>query len=856
MKISVLMPVYNAGAYLAQAVESVLRQTHHDIELVIIDDCSTDGSAKTIRRFARRDARVRPVYHAKNQGLAATLNEGLALATSAYVARMDQDDESLPGRLAEQAAFLDAHPDVAVVGSWARNMGRTPDLDRLVRLPFTDAEIKSRLPEQNCLYHPSVMFRRQPVLDAGGYRAEFKNAEDYDLWLRLSRRHALANIPRPLLRYRLSVSGMTMGRKWEQLHYCLLAQESHRNPAASMAELVPLVQARLAALNRQEYFDHVALESVIKLRQLGHGEEAERMFALLAHELSPAACERLALPAPAAEPGARADAPSRFLAGKFFPALLTCLLLMPSLAWIVLDEKVWPWDQAWYGEVSVDLWWTLGHAFKDWWPAMISAFGSKAPGVAWLGQFLVPLGASVGSVEFGLLSLQLLAAGATIALLFQIGTRLWRGDRLGGVFLAVLGAGTPLFAGLTHQFIVEPLQVFTTTWIYWIALTGGKKSRLRLLALTLVAAALAMAVKVTSPLYVVLPGLVIIAQFLQNPLGWCTKRPRGRLCDTLLLALGLVVLFPTLTWYLHNEGTIRDFVKLASSSEVALQYGKLPEFWSKWRFWFTAFQQAFLIPWVGWGLLVLAFSALALRWFARAGAKTPVAWSWRRAVIVAATGELALVLFVFTRQINEETRYLLPLLPAFLVIVGAVFALAPRRWLVFSALAVATGGWAWTHCHALGWRPPDGTLSPWLLALDSDRSHKRDARRLVAVTTTPETSQRIHVCGYETPWLNANSLAFYAAKHRLTVGYRCYYTSLGYAVTDATAAWQRLSDLNTVCFISVEAASQETPPHFLNQVARAILAKVENLPEFRRVPFDSPHHVVLYRHSTWLHENR
>jgi glycosyltransferase involved in cell wall biosynthesis len=233
--------VYNAGPALGRAIESILAQDQPDFELIVIDDGSTDGSRALIGQYQARDERIRPVFHERNIGLAATLNEGLELAGNPLVARMDQDDEALPNRLRVQEAFLSERPNVAVAGSWVFHMGRKQRFDRLVEFPTEPAQIRVQLPRENCLYHPSVMFRREEILALGGYRAEFKNAEDYDLWLRVSKVHDLAVIPQPLLRYRFSVHGMTLSRKWEQLYFVYLAQ------AANAAEHVPLEEARRAA---------------------------------------------------------------------------------------------------------------------------------------------------------------------------------------------------------------------------------------------------------------------------------------------------------------------------------------------------------------------------------------------------------------------------------------------------------------------------------------------------------------------------------------------------------------------------------------------------------------------------------
>jgi glycosyltransferase involved in cell wall biosynthesis len=287
MKVTVLLPVYNAGRPLDLALESVVRQNFADYEIIVIDDASTDGSLDRIRGCEARDSRVRVIAHVANRGLAATLNEGLEAASSPYVARMDQDDEALPDRLAAQAAFLDANPDCAVVGSYVYHMGATRHDDRLVTMPLGADAIAATLPKYNCMYHPSTMLRRQTILELGGYREQFKNAEDYDLWLRVSRSQALANIPVPLLRYRFSTSGMTLARKWQQLYYVYLAQAAHREPDVCFDELSRAATAAMAATDRDEFLRAVLRGTLDELIALRLWQDAYRLIWNFRYDVGP-----------------------------------------------------------------------------------------------------------------------------------------------------------------------------------------------------------------------------------------------------------------------------------------------------------------------------------------------------------------------------------------------------------------------------------------------------------------------------------------------------------------------------------------------------------------------------------------
>lgn len=199
--VTVLMPVYNGGEYVDEAIQSILSQTLEDLELIIIDDGSTDNTPEIIERHRRADRRIR-AYEQGNKGLIATLNRGLELARGEYIARMDQDDVSLPERLAIQIAFMNANRHVGICGAWIETFdGLTR---RIVRLPTGDPAIRSWLLFESVLPHPSVVMRREVLCKAElSYDATRLHAEDYDLWVRASRHTALANVPYVLLHYRL-----------------------------------------------------------------------------------------------------------------------------------------------------------------------------------------------------------------------------------------------------------------------------------------------------------------------------------------------------------------------------------------------------------------------------------------------------------------------------------------------------------------------------------------------------------------------------------------------------------------------------------------------------------------------------
>lgn len=230
-RVSIVLPVFNAESYLGEAVESLLAQSLADFELIAIDDGSTDGSGRILEGFAVRDSRVLLVSR-ENRGLTATLNEGVLRATAAYVAIMNADDVALPQRLEKQSQFLDNHPRVAAVGSQTLFLADCAIAAPTTRLPKSPAAIRAFLKRACAFSHPSMMFRRQAVLNAGLYRHQIAPAEDYDLWLRLSERHDLANLPDVLLQYRLHAEQMTANRDEAFAVGTLVAQAAHRERRA------------------------------------------------------------------------------------------------------------------------------------------------------------------------------------------------------------------------------------------------------------------------------------------------------------------------------------------------------------------------------------------------------------------------------------------------------------------------------------------------------------------------------------------------------------------------------------------------------------------------------------------------
>lgn len=203
--VSVVTSVFNGERWLAESLRSVLRQQDVDLELVVVNDGSTDGSARVLAEFAAADRRVR-LLEQENQGLTRALARGCAEARGVYIARHDSDDLSLPGRFSRQMEVLEREASVALVGCWVKVLGPVGEVLYEMQRPEEMASPTSWVdhPSTGPMGHGSAMFRRRDYEAAGGYRESFYWVQDVDLWLRLTEGGGVACVPQFLYAFRLA----------------------------------------------------------------------------------------------------------------------------------------------------------------------------------------------------------------------------------------------------------------------------------------------------------------------------------------------------------------------------------------------------------------------------------------------------------------------------------------------------------------------------------------------------------------------------------------------------------------------------------------------------------------------------
>jgi glycosyltransferase involved in cell wall biosynthesis len=272
--ISVVMPVYNGGKYLKEAIESILNQTYKDFELILINDGSTDASEEIIESFS--DKRIVYLDNGKNLGLAASFNAGIDAARGAYIARMDADDISLPERFEKQLSYLERKPHIGIVGSSIMIINEGGRRLAVHLRPKTHKEIKFSSLFSSPMYHPTVMGRTE-IFRSHHYNETFSNSEDYELWSRLlfDSNVRFANFKAPLLKYRVYPQSFTQALNLDKRalsahntiknvsHYTNLShgekdfiihlrQERELSPKEFCTGLILYLRAAFAFINREE----------------------------------------------------------------------------------------------------------------------------------------------------------------------------------------------------------------------------------------------------------------------------------------------------------------------------------------------------------------------------------------------------------------------------------------------------------------------------------------------------------------------------------------------------------------------------------------------------------------------------
>ena len=253
LPVTVLMSTHNDERYIEEAIVSILQQTLKDFEFLIIDDASTDGTPDILDKYRREDSRIRLVRNENNLGLTKSLNIGLKLAKGKYIARMDGDDISHPGRLEHQYVYMTSNSGCDFLATEGVLIGESGRRLKDIRIDFKGLPQKEYILNYGSPFiHSSMMFSKHKILEMGGYDESYKTRQDLELWLRIIYSGMeISVLKRPLIKLRY--------------HSRSLSQEGIENLYLNVMIRV-LYRAKhlgIVNVNKEEIEDMVKLEPAI-----------------------------------------------------------------------------------------------------------------------------------------------------------------------------------------------------------------------------------------------------------------------------------------------------------------------------------------------------------------------------------------------------------------------------------------------------------------------------------------------------------------------------------------------------------------------------------------------------------------
>ena len=222
--VSVLMSVYNGAETVGKAVETILAQTLTDFELIIIDDGSSDGSADILEKLARKDSRIR-LFRQENAGLTVSLNRAISYATGYYLARQDADDFSVLDRLEIQAAYLDRHPEILLLGSNSTDHYPGGNVDEWGY--HAPEELQQVVFHKTPFPHSTVMMRAETARELGGYDESYQTSQDMEFWMRFAKRGPIAMLPEKLIERHVLEGSISTRKRSRQFKDGLNARMQH-----------------------------------------------------------------------------------------------------------------------------------------------------------------------------------------------------------------------------------------------------------------------------------------------------------------------------------------------------------------------------------------------------------------------------------------------------------------------------------------------------------------------------------------------------------------------------------------------------------------------------------------------------
>lgn len=496
---------------------------------------------------------------------------------------------------------------------------------------------------------------------------------------------------------------------------------------------------------------------------------------------------------------------------------LLLLLIAPSLIWIRLDQAVWAWDQSGYGQASVDLFYTLANEPGQWPEALLQALKRKPPAIAWAGQFFVPLRMLTGSIEAGLLVSVVIVQFLSLIVMYQALYQLSGGRLLISLAGVMVMASASLFVGLSHQFLVEPLQLLAVSWFILVMSFAPKWDRAFILSQLFAATVFAMLVKTSSPIYCIGPGLLALRYVVwPNPIQRSVTAGKKR--TVFFLGVGVLLIVLAIGWYSHNLEAVIRHVSISSTGPVAELYGKSEPFLNSFVYWLGAAQQNFFAPFVLEGVVLIVIAGIIRFIINRQTTSAHFNWCGGIALL-----QIIFVLAVFSTSPNRDNRYLLPLLPYVSLLMCWVLYQVNIKLITWISIAAFSLQLVWVYSQAFAFINLSPQASTWLQPVSRNPHQSIVLNAIVSRTCNQDSAGQYTVIGVELPWLNSETVSYFASKRRLENHLRCYYIPLGFAQSDPEVVIAAVMTVDPQYFVTLDPDLYPIPADAFNQVSVKIL---------------------------------
>jgi hypothetical protein len=517
-------------------------------------------------------------------------------------------------------------------------------------------------------------------------------------------------------------------------------------------------------------------------------------------------------------------------------------LIIPTIIWDSINKSIWKWDQSWYGEVSISLYYNATHSFSNWLPSMLNAFGIKAPGIAWLAQFFVPIGYYIG-FDRGLLLLIVITDLLILFFSYKINLLITCDNNIafiGSLFIA----STPLFVGLSHQFLVEPLQLLAVVLIIFVLSKKDKWSKYDQIIGLVITISFSMLIKISSPIYLLIPAILIIYNIINSPSENIKQYFLNKKSNIIIYLIGLIMLLSAAWWYVINGKNSFEFAQSSASGRISLLYGTRLPFINKLIFWIHSFLTGFFV----YGILIVLGAVVLLGLFTFYNNKLYLTNANINYYITMSIVSIGAGLVAFAFQVNNDDRFLLPFLIYLSILLCCLLCYIKSALIRNVILSILLIQYCVINGYSLGViKIKTRNFSNWVIPVSLDGSVKAKTKAIIKYTCTTRTQGRYNIVAVDYCWLNGNSLNYYCRQYQLETGFLCNYTFLGWAETDERKAWNRIIAIKPVYFIFPSHLVSDPGEIPFNAVSAKIIEKVKNSDLFEKDDRAKISQIQLYR---------